>query len=224
MEIILAIDIKNKCVVHGKSGKRDTYTPLNWGVCGSPDPFALIKKYRPRFIYIADLDMIEGKGDNFEVVRACALLVSKCYYDGGFCTPEQIKGEQKNIIPVIGTETCGGDLTIYKNCFLSIDIKDGKVIPDGKDLEMTVITAQNIGYKGCIILDISAVGTSIGTPAYNLVKVRETFKGQLLHGGGIKELDDLKQFFIAGFDGVIIATAIHKGIIPPSVLEVDFTC
>ena len=62
--IIPVIDLKNGIAVSGKSGNRETYTPLKTVFHNSSDPIAIanaLKKSGFKRIYIADLDAIEGK-------------------------------------------------------------------------------------------------------------------------------------------------------------------
>jgi phosphoribosylformimino-5-aminoimidazole carboxamide ribotide isomerase len=44
--------------------------------------------------------------------------------------------------------------------------------------------------------------------------MRSTYDRQLFYGGGVATVDDLEIISHAGFDGAIISTALHRGIVP----------
>jgi phosphoribosylformimino-5-aminoimidazole carboxamide ribotide isomerase len=75
-------------------------------------------------------------------------------------------------------------------------------------------SARNWDFDGCILLNVSAVGTLGGIDQILLKKMRNTYDLPLYYGGGIATPGDLEIISSAGFDGAIISTALHKGIIP----------
>ncbi|MDD1717188.1 MAG: nickel transporter [Methanoregulaceae archaeon] len=210
MELILAIDLLHGLVVHGKSGDRSGYLPLTWGASPTADPLAFVRHIAPRSLYIADLDRIEGRGDNDEIVEQCTRLVACSYVDRGCRSPADLlpSGRLKN---VIGTETGGPDLSVYKGGYLSIDIKNGRVVPSGDDPITTLSRVGDWAFEGCIILNISDVGTSRGLATLALDEMRNAYGGRLIYGGGVSSEGDLVLLHDAGFDGAILATAVHKG-------------
>ena len=62
MELVLAMDLRRNLVVHGKSGLRATYKPLDWGASPTAEPLGYVRALAPKFLYIADLDRIECTG------------------------------------------------------------------------------------------------------------------------------------------------------------------
>ncbi len=214
MDLILAVDLKKGEVVHGVSGNRDQYKPLDWGVATSTEPVAFVAALRPKYLYIADLDRIERTGSHDDIIRKISPLVKRCYLDRGVRTPaEYLTG--KNIVTIIGTETAGDILGRYRNGYLSIDVKNGKVIPSGRTPVDMLIEAHRLGFDGCIILSLGAVGTQKGIePEPVLRSMRSAFPGILLYGGGVASVEDLRTLERAGFDGAIVATAVHNGTIP----------
>ncbi|MFY9750222.1 MAG: nickel transporter, partial [Methanoregula sp.] len=79
MELVLALDLRRNKVVHGKSGMRATYKPLDWGLSPTAEPTGFVKAVAPKFLYIADLDRIEGTGNHDRLIQECACLVDRCY-------------------------------------------------------------------------------------------------------------------------------------------------
>jgi len=213
MDLVLAMDLRHNLVVHGKMGHRETYKPLDWGVSPTAEPVGFVRAVAPKYIYIADLDRIEGTGSHDEIVRQCAHEVTCCYVDRGCRSPDDfLVGDR--IENIVGTETGGNDLGAYRGGFLSIDIKSGKVIPTGEAPTEILASANEWNFNGCIILDVSAVGTEAGLSPALLSEMREAYRGKLFYGGGVADRSDLEALSSAGFDGAIIATALHKGIIP----------
>jgi len=213
MDLILAIDLKDGQVVHGKGGQRTTYRPLDWAFSDTAEPCGFLEVYRPKYIYIADLDRIEGTGDNTDLIRACAHHTDLCYADRGLTSPEDALNEP-GIIDVIGTETAYGALDDFKEGFLSVDIKDGRVIPSGEEPVAFLQQLHSAAIRGCIILNITSVGTGSGVSAEGAARMRGGFAGTLIYGGGIATAEDLTILAEAGFDGAIVATAVHSGTIP----------
>jgi phosphoribosylformimino-5-aminoimidazole carboxamide ribotide isomerase len=213
MELVLAMDLRQNLVVHGKSGNRESYKPLDWGLSPTAEPLGYLAATRPKFLYVADLDRIEGTGSHDAIVMQCAETVSCCYVDRGCRSPDDML-TGKNIKNVIGTETVGADLPLYRGGYLSIDVKGGRVIPSGKTPETFLTDAKDWNFEGCIILNIGAVGTESGINGKALKKLRAAYDGRLFYGGGVATVDDLKTISEAGFNGAIIATALHRGSIP----------
>jgi phosphoribosylformimino-5-aminoimidazole carboxamide ribotide isomerase len=213
MELVLAMDLAHNLVVHGKSGERATYKPLDWGCSPTADPLGFIRVIRPKSIYIADLDRIEGTGAHDAAIRACAREVDRCYVDRGCRGPSDLLTGD-HIENIVGTETGGDDLSRYGGGFLSIDIKDGRVIPDGRDPSDVLRQADGWKFDGCILLNISGVGTRAGIDRRDLGMMREAYHRKLFYGGGVATIADLEALSEAGFDGAIIATALHYGTVP----------
>ncbi len=213
MDLILAMDLKGGRVVHGKSGFRDTYRLLDWGCSPTAEPIAFIRAIAPKYIYIADLDRIGTAGSHDRVVAECARQVSRCYIDRGCRSPGDIL-EGYHITNIVGTETGGDDLSQYSGGFLSLDIKDDRVIPSGRKPVEMLRQANSWRFGGCILLNIGAVGTESGLDPVMLDEVRAAYHRKLFWGGGVGTAADLEMLCDAGFDGAIIATALHHKKIP----------
>jgi len=213
MELILAMDLRHNLVVHGKSGQRASYKPLDWGCSPTAEPAGFVKAIAPKYIYIADLDRIEGTGTHDRIVRECAGNVSACYVDRGCRSPQDML-EGFHIRNIIGTETGGEELSRYGSGFLSLDIRDGRVIPFNRDPAVVLRQANGWKFDGCILLNISAVGTEAGMNRESLENIRAACHRKLFYGGGVATIGDLQLLSDAGFDGAIIATALHHGAVP----------
>ena len=116
MELVLAMDLKGGLVVHGKSGQRAGYKPLDWGCSPTAEPIGIVKAIAPKNIYIADLDRIGRTGAHDRIIRECAQLVSTCYADRGCRSPDDFLTGY-HITNIVGTETGGEDLSEYSGGF-----------------------------------------------------------------------------------------------------------
>ncbi|MGA2793235.1 MAG: HisA/HisF-related TIM barrel protein, partial [Roseiarcus sp.] len=69
MEIIPVIDLKDATVVRARLGRRDEYLPIETRLSPTSDPVdvarGLLSVHPFKTFYVADLDAIEGKGDNY---------------------------------------------------------------------------------------------------------------------------------------------------------------
>ena len=223
MDLILAMDLKENLVVHGKSGHRETYKPLDWGISPTAEPAGYVRAIRPKYIYIADLDRIGRAGSHDQVVRECAREVSGCYIDRGCSSPGDFLTGY-HITNIVGTETGGEGLLQYRSGFLSLDLKDGKVIPSGRNPIDMLRQANGWKFEGCIILNISAVGTETGLDPDLLAQMRAVYHRRLFWGGGVATTGDLFKLRDAGFDGAIIATALHHKKIPLAWIRKGCVC
>ncbi|HKM41252.1 MAG TPA: HisA/HisF-related TIM barrel protein [Methanocorpusculum sp.] len=221
MNVILAIDLKDGYVVHGKSGNREEYKPLNWGLSPSAEPNYYMTVMKPRYAYVADLDRIEMIGDHTDTILRLASIPEKLWVDRGCSIPEEYLSGVNNIV---GTETADAPLDEFTGGYLSVDVKDGKVIPSGEDPVDFIRNTDRFSFDGIILLNISLVGTGAGIDKEFVKSIRSATKKPLIYGGGVKTEDDLKILSDAGFDGVIISTAVHKGTIPLRIIQEGTYC
>ena len=226
MELILAVDLADGLVVHGKSGDRASYRPLTWGIAPSAEPEAYLSSLQPRYLYIADLESIQGRTPQDNLVRRCAARVEKCYLDRGCRSPAECTAVV-GVTPVVGTETAARaieDLAAYEAGYLSIDVQRGRVLPWGIRPAEMLARASALSFEGCIILNIGAVGTERGLVQEDLEEMRACYPGRLLYGGGVAGIDDIHLLDDAGFDGAIVATAVHHGTVPIEWIRRGYPC
>lgn len=221
-EIIPVLDLMFGIAVSGKSGQRDTYKPLHTVYSKTPDPVEIaisLKRRGFKRIYVADLDSIEGRGSNLEVVKNINHVLP-VMLDWGV-------NEIKNFAfaldfadkIIIATETLDSwaDLEEILERFpkerivVSIDVKDGVILSKDPSIKLSSAASKlrKLKLEEIILLDISGVGTLKG---FN-VDLLDKFNGleeSLILGGGIKplEIQDLKNRGIKKF---LLGTALHRG-------------
>ncbi|WAI02448.1 HisA/HisF-related TIM barrel protein [Methanogenium organophilum] len=215
MDILLAIDIMDGFVVQGQSGNRSGYRPLDWGLVPDAEPAAYTAAMKPVYGYVADLDGVEGTGtDNEASVRACCHLLKKSYVNRGR-RAYTVSEEDRNagIFPVISTETGGKNLPKYHGGALTVDLKCDRVYPTGELPAAFLKTASDWDYDVCIVINLGSVGTESGLPTY-LSEMRSAYEGTLFYGGGLASEEDLGRVAEAGYNGALVATAVHRHAIP----------
>ena len=62
------------------------------------------------------------------------------------------------------------------------------------------------------MINLGSVGTERGLPAY-LAEMRSAYEGTLFYGGGLASEADLAAVHREGYDGALVATAVHRGAI-----------
>lgn len=226
-EIIPVLDLMSGMAVSGKSGQRNTYQPLKSVYSSSPDPVEMaisLKRQGAKSIYIADLDAIEGKGSNLELVRKINYLLP-VMLDWGVKDFQSFEFALEFAGKIIvATETLKTMETlneIFKTfskerIVISVDVKDGQILSRHLSLTFGELKSklEELKPREIILLDVSGVGTEKG---FNR-KILNEFRGwedSLILGGGItsEEMDTLQKMGIKKF---LVGSALHSGgILPP---------
>jgi len=101
----------------------------------------------------------------------------------------------------------------------------GKTITKINDLEnetplKVVLKLKEIGVRELILLDLFRVGQKFGGIPPFYLDIRKRFDGYILVGGGIKNFNDILQYYRNSFSGVLIATALYDGSIKVEKLKI----
>ncbi len=232
--IIFVLDIYNRIVVHAQGGNRQNYLPIHKSsmLCNSSEPLAVINAVNPKEVYIADLNILQGIGEhdtNFADIRAVSQKV-KTMLDPGISSPSDIE-EALSIAGsvILGTETASLDTISHAasefpgRVNVSIDIKNNRILtrdPDMPDDPIEVIGMLNdMNIQDIIILDMDKVGTSSGIDSQFLSMIAASSNHDVLLGGGIKDINDIETLNDIGLKGVLVATALHNGKIPLTMIQ-----
>lgn len=231
LRIIPVIDILNSEAVHAIKGKRAQYKPLESKLFNSSNPLEIVKILNRKFnfneIYIADLDSIINNKPNFKLLSKILKIPRlKIILDPGIKNRDDLLIYSKYSINklILGLETIDsynvvneGLKIIGKNeLIVSIDMVKGEIISKVKEIKNqsvinVVNTLDEYGVKEIILLDLFRVGQKIGGIPPFYLKIRKTFSGNTLVGGGIKNFNDLLIYNKNEFSGVLIATAFYDG-------------
>jgi phosphoribosylformimino-5-aminoimidazole carboxamide ribotide isomerase len=238
MRVIPVIDLKNGAAVHAVRGERERYRPLRSELVAGSDPVRVARAVRGALgldeLYVADLDAIAGGPPHRAVVAALA-REARVMVDAGVTEVAAVRLllELGAARVVIGTETLedGSALERLRAALpdaplvLSLDLRGGRVLSPDTELarlgaaEALARLAQS-GVSEVIVLDVARVGAEAGPDVAQVRKLCASFPElELLAGGGVRDLADLRALAEAGAAGALVATALHGGAIGPDELR-----
>ena len=219
---IPVIDLKQGQAVSGKSGMRDTYTPLRTVFAPSSNPVEItqgLKLNGADEMYIADLDLIESQGHNINDIKMVNTILP-VLFDGGVKNCEAFEFfldyAYKVIVPTETIESVDEMKKIFEKfpkerIVLSVDVKDNELLSKNMDLNLSEFKGilRELDPNEIILLDISGVGTEKG---YNekLLDEFSDFKEKLIIAGGLNK-NSLTELESVGIRKVLIGTSLHSG-------------
>jgi len=219
-------------VVQGLRGERQHYRAVRSGLVAGSDPLAiaraLCRACDGRALYVADLDAIAGTGDHRDVLRELReRLGAEPWVDAGVSDAEAASRllEAGAARVIVGTETLPhlGALRAVRDALpaermlVSVDVGDHGVLSRCPALAgQPPLTALQLladeGVTEVILLALRRVGTGAGPDLETLRAVRVAFPHlRLIAGGGVRTPEELQTLAEAGADGVLLATALHRG-------------
>ena len=219
---IPVIDLKQHQAVSGKSGMRDTYTPLNTIFAPSSNPVEIaqgLKLNGADEMYIADLDLIESQGHNIDDIRMVNTILP-VMFDGGVKNLEGfeffLNYAYKIIVPTETLESIDEIKKIFEKypkerIVVSVDVKNDELLAKHMDLNLSEFKEilKELDPNEIILLDISGVGTEKG---YNkkLLEEFSELKDKLIIAGGLNK-ESLGELDSLGIKKVLIGTSLHSG-------------
>jgi phosphoribosylformimino-5-aminoimidazole carboxamide ribotide isomerase len=126
---------------------------------------------------------------------------------------------------VVGTETLPGLdaldrlLADVPDVVVSVDLRDGRLLsPHPRLAGLPALDAmarlQRAGVREAIVLDLARVGSGAGPDLETIAAIHAAFPDlELLAGGGVRDVADLRALAGAGAAGALVATALHRGVI-----------
>ncbi|MDJ0514440.1 MAG: HisA/HisF-related TIM barrel protein [Methyloceanibacter sp.] len=227
--VVPVLDLKDGGVVHARAGKqaragkRAEYRPIATPFGPPHDPPAIARAllgitFSP-VLYIADLDSILGRGNNFDLCQALADAVPETdlWIDAGFSNLDDCAfWLPLGATLVIGSETissvdewktmCG---SFGRNLVLSLDFDE-----QGLRGPNELMSDPELWPDRVILMSLGRVGTEIG-PDLDLLSTAIASAGdrEIYAAGGIATQNDVATVMDAGAHGVLVATALHSGAI-----------
>ena len=249
MQILPVLDLLNGRVVHGIQGQRESYQPITSQLTAGSAALEIARAIRSAFgfhsFYVADLNAIQHAKDgsrdqtNATVLRELIADGFQLMVDAGIRTTadantvtstgasfviaalETLPGPQvlREIVAQLGTQSI----------VFSLDLQRGEPLVSGDDSawprDPFAIAEQALacGCRKMIVLDLNGVGANDGVPTIDFCQqLRARFHHddfEVITGGGVRGIADLRALSEAGIDGCLIASAIHNGSITPRELE-----
>lgn len=219
MQAIPVIDLMGGEVVRARMGERASYRPLESPLAPTSDPVAvvsgLIAVYPFPTLYVADLDAIEGKGNN---VSALSRLRSKfpaldMWVDNGAADEaalEVLTGPGL-AAPVIGSESQrdGALVAAHRGSMrvvLSLDFRG-----DAFQGPPAIMAEPALWPRRVIVMTLARVGAGAGPDLERFASIRAIAGNREIYAaGGVRDAADLKALKAAGASGALIATALHE--------------
>jgi len=240
MRILPVLDLLHGVVVRGVAGRRSEYRPIESRLESSPQPLAIARVFRSELglstLYVADLDAILHERPSFEIYRQLVQDGFELWIDAGLRNRD---AAERVLVTgaaavIVGLETWPGAARLEELCrhigservIFSLDLQAGKSLGDRtawpiEDPAEIASRAVASGVRRMIVLDLSHVGTNAGLCTTELCRrLRERHPDlELITGGGVRNAGDLLTLRRAGIDGVLVASALHDGIVTRADLE-----
>jgi phosphoribosylformimino-5-aminoimidazole carboxamide ribotide isomerase len=221
---IFVLDILNGAVVHAFRGERNRYEPIasHSKIVSSSEPLDILHELHPREVYVADLNLLTGRGENLEIIKKISSM-AKTMADTGISVASDLDRLPESVCPILGTETSSFQLmeklSMQREMVVSLDMKNRKVLAREASLAnqtpLEFLQRLNqLPLAGVILLELNRVGTSSGLDKTFLEKAIAVSEHPLILGGGVKDEEDLRALEEMGFSGALVATAVHNGSIP----------
>jgi phosphoribosylformimino-5-aminoimidazole carboxamide ribotide isomerase len=234
MRIIPVLDLKNGLVVRAAGGRRDEYQPIVSRLVDGATPgavaAALTAAFRPRELYVADLDAIAGAPpailtyDEFRQpgialwvdagVREArdAEALAAAGVDGIILGLESVRGPE---VARAAIRTLGPGRVLF-----SLDLRGRALLGDfdawGVGHKAPLDLARKVvdtGVRRIIVLDLARVGGGQGTGTGSLCRsLTSAFPDlEVFAGGGVRGPEDVRDLEACGAAGVLVASALHDG-------------
>src|SRR5262245_32917613 len=245
MRVIPVIDLMNGQVVRGVAGNRSQYRPIQSQIAADALPATVAQAFAEQFgfdtVYIADLDAILCPPDEKQYLVHCYRQIIehglKPWLDAGIGNAKTARHLSETLSRVqihtewtVGLETLSSPMALseighilgWGQMIVSLDLKAGLPLTSvGQWQTCTPLgIARDLmatGISRLIVLDLADVGTGGGTRTLELCRqIRREFPAiELIAGGGVRGIDDLKALASAGCDAALVATALHDGRLTP---------
>jgi phosphoribosylformimino-5-aminoimidazole carboxamide ribotide isomerase len=225
---IPVIDLMGGQVVRARMGDRASYRPLESPLSPTSDAIDVVRGLLEIFpfptLYVADLDAIQGGGDNRQTLhRIRAEFPSlRMWVDNGAADVSALHaliGADLGT-PVIGSESQRDSKLIaqHRNSMrivLSLDFRGNAFQGPREILAEPALWPQRV-----IVMTLARVGSGAGADLARLAAIRSIAENREIYAaGGVRNAADLRALKETGVSGALIATALHERQIVRSDLE-----
>jgi phosphoribosylformimino-5-aminoimidazole carboxamide ribotide isomerase len=220
MQIIPVLDLKGRTVVRARMGERDNYRPIETPLAPTSEPVdiarGLLSIHPFRTLYIADLDAIEGRGDNEAAIGRLrhAFPHLALWVDNGIADHARASAwlASRNDYLVLGSETQPDptlihDLSGHARVILSLDFRGAQFAGPARLLDDPSCWPRRL-----IVMTLARVGSSAGPDTARIAKILARAPGRSIYAaGGVRDVSDLGVLQRLGVSGALVATSLHDG-------------
>ncbi len=218
MDLIPVIDLRGGVVVRARMGRRDEYRPIETPLASTSDPLdvarGLLALHRFAALYVADLDAIEGTGDNTPALTRLRGLGIPLWVDNGIADRAAATRWLADGLGhlVIGSEsqadaTLVRDLAAEPRAILSLDFR-GETFTGPADL----FADPTRWPRRVIAMTLARVGSAAGPDLDRLAAVMARAPDRLVYAaGGVRGVTDVTALKRLGVAGALIASCLHDG-------------
>lgn len=220
LQVIPVIDLRGGVAVRARMGDRASYRPLRSRLSPNSDAVEAARGLLAVFpfptLYIADLDAIQGNGDNLSALRRirCAFPALPMWVDNGAANPAALEALIGAGLgqAVIGSESQrdGVLLAQYRESgqvVLSLDFR-GSAFQGPQE----ILAEPERWPRRVIVMTLARVGGGAGPDFQRFAAIRSIAgKRELYAAGGVRDGADLAALKAAGAAGALVATALHDG-------------
>ena len=220
VEVIPVLDLKDGAVVHARLGQRSQYRPIETPLSSSSNPVdvarGLLSIFPFETFYIADLDAIEGLGDND---AALSLLRTEFpglafWVDNGEANLARARcwldSELGHL--VLGSESQKDDAVVRglsndDRVILSLDYRADAFAGPAMLLNDALAWPSRV-----IAMTLARVGSAMG-PDWDRLAAIKVLAGEkrVYAAGGVRDADDLFALAKTGIAGALVASCLHNG-------------
>lgn len=220
MRVIPVIDLMSGLAVRARGGLRESYrpieTPLAAGAAPGDVAAGLLRLHPFEALYIADLDAIEGRGDNAAAIEAIAARFPdlQIWLDRGERDLAAARAwfARNTGVLVAGSESQRGlellrALRDEPRLALSLDFRGDEFLGPPEILANPTLWPGKI-----IVMTLARVGAGAGPDLARLAEIIRAAGGREVYAaGGLRGAADLAALKAAGAAGVLAASALHDG-------------
>ena len=220
MQIIPVLDLKDRTVVRARMGQRNAYLPIETPLSPTSDLVdvarGLLSIYAFKRIYIADLDAIEGRGNNDPALARLgdAIPGVELWVDSGIADAGRARdwlGSRRGSL-VLGSESQSDprvirDLATDPRVVLSLDFRGAAFTGP------SALLSEPGGWpRDVIVMTLARVGSGAGPDLARLSEVQaKAAQRSIYAAGGVRDAADLAVLKGLGVAGALVATSLHDG-------------
>ena len=219
MRVIPVIDLMGGQVVRARMGDRASYLPLGSPLSPTSDAVDVVRGLLGVFpfpaLYVADLDAIQGSGDNSQTLRRIRAEFGqlRMWVDNGVADASTLYafiGADLGTL-VIGSESQRDSKLIAQHrssmrIVLSLDFRGDAFQGPPEILAEPALWPHRI-----IVMTLARVGSGAGPDLGRFAAIRSIAgEREIYAAGGVRDAADLLALKAAGAAGALISTALHE--------------